>query len=182
VRRYRNVRAHDHFKYSHWWKRQSQSKFTSHYTWGANGVCNCKMDVKVYMDSYMASNGSCFMVTWTIFKNHLLEVGLARKWKTMALRMLTTIDLFYFLMCEDLAWIEIHWNNIWLRTRSHMTSHYTRGFVTTLRDVGRCVGTVLGHTVFWALTIIMVTTLGSCVKRPLEPMFIKIEALIWISF
>ena len=23
---------------------------------------------KVYMDSYMASNGSCFMVTWTISK------------------------------------------------------------------------------------------------------------------
>ena len=31
---------------------------------------------KAYMDSYMASNGSCFMVTWTIFKNHLLKVGL----------------------------------------------------------------------------------------------------------
>ena len=30
---------------------------------------------KVYMDTYVASNGSCFMVTWTIFKNHLLEVG-----------------------------------------------------------------------------------------------------------
>jgi hypothetical protein len=30
---------------------------------------------KVYMDLYMASNGSCFMVTWTSFKNHLLEVG-----------------------------------------------------------------------------------------------------------
>ena len=28
------------------------------------------------MDSYMASNGSCFMVTWAIFKNHLLDVGL----------------------------------------------------------------------------------------------------------
>ena len=28
---------------------------------------------KVYMDSYMALNGSCYMVTWTIFKNHLLE-------------------------------------------------------------------------------------------------------------
>ena len=27
---------------------------------------------KVYMDSYMASSGSCFMVTWTIFENHLL--------------------------------------------------------------------------------------------------------------
>ena len=24
---------------------------------------------KVYMDSNMASNGLCFMVTWTIFKN-----------------------------------------------------------------------------------------------------------------
>ena len=34
---------------------------------------------KVYMGSYMASNGSCFTVTWTIFKNHLLEVGLNTK-------------------------------------------------------------------------------------------------------
>ena len=31
---------------------------------------------KVYMDSYMASYESCFMVTRTIFKNHLLKVGL----------------------------------------------------------------------------------------------------------
>jgi hypothetical protein len=53
------------------------------------------------MDSYMASNGSCFMVTWTILKNHLLEVGLTQKWEIMALRTLTTIDLFYFIMCED---------------------------------------------------------------------------------
>ena len=32
------------------------------------------------------------------------------------------------------TWIEIHRSNIWLRARSHMTSHYTRGSVTTLRD------------------------------------------------
>ena len=56
---------------------------------------------KVYMDSYMASNGSSFMVTWTISKNHLLEVGLTQTRETMALRMLTTVDLFYFMMCED---------------------------------------------------------------------------------
>ena len=31
---------------------------------------------KVHMDSYVASNGSCFMVTWTILKNYLLEIGL----------------------------------------------------------------------------------------------------------
>jgi hypothetical protein len=68
---------------------------------GPNGVCECKMDVKVYMDSYMASNGSCFMVTWTILKNHLLEVGLTQNRETMALRMLTIIGLVYYIMCED---------------------------------------------------------------------------------
>jgi hypothetical protein len=56
---------------------------------------------KLYMDSYMASNGSCFTVTWTIIKNHLLEVGLTQNQETMALRMLTTVDLFYFIMHED---------------------------------------------------------------------------------
>ena len=56
---------------------------------------------KVYMDSYMASDGSCFMVTWIIFKNHLLEVGLTQNRETMALQTLTTVDLFYFIMCED---------------------------------------------------------------------------------
>ena len=56
---------------------------------------------KVYMDSYMASNGSCFMVTWTIFKNHLLEVGLTQTREIMALQMLTTVDLLCFIICED---------------------------------------------------------------------------------
>ena len=69
---------------------------------GTNGVCECKMDVNVYMCSYMASNESCFMVTWTIFKNHLLEEGLTQNQKTMTLRTLTTVDLFYFIMVEDL--------------------------------------------------------------------------------
>jgi hypothetical protein len=41
------------------------------------------------------------MVTWIIFKNHLLEVGLTQTRETMALRTLATIDLLYFIMCED---------------------------------------------------------------------------------
>ena len=41
------------------------------------------------------------MVTWIILKNHLLEVGLTQNWETMALQMLTTVDLFYIIMCED---------------------------------------------------------------------------------
>ena len=56
---------------------------------------------KVHMDSYMASNGSYFMVTWTVFKNHLLEVGLTQDHETMAFRTLTTADLLYFIMHED---------------------------------------------------------------------------------
>ena len=68
---------------------------------GPTEYVKCKVDVKVYMDSYMTSNGSCYMVTWTIFKNHLLELGLTRNWETISLWTFTTIDLFYFIMCED---------------------------------------------------------------------------------
>ena len=39
---------------------------------------------------------------WTIFKNHLLKVGVTQNWETMTLRILTTINLFYFIMREDL--------------------------------------------------------------------------------
>ena len=63
------------------------------------------------------------------------------------------------------ARIERHWDSIWLRVRSHMASHYLR-----VRDhvawCGRCLGRPL-DTFFCALTIFMVKTLGSCVKRPL---------------
>ena len=57
---------------------------------------------KAYMDSYMASNGSCFMFTWIILKNpYLLKVNLTQNQETMTLRTLTTAGLVYFIMCED---------------------------------------------------------------------------------
>ena len=57
---------------------------------------------KVYMDSYMASsNGSCFMVTWIIFENQLLEVGLTQTWEIMTLWTLTIVDLLYLIIYED---------------------------------------------------------------------------------
>jgi hypothetical protein len=54
---------------------------------GLTGVCECEMDGKVGMDSYMASNRSCFMVTWISFEKHFLEVGRSehktgRSWHT----------------------------------------------------------------------------------------------------
>ena len=50
------------------------------------------------------------------------------------------------------AWIDNHWNNIWLRARSHMASHYTGGSMTTLYVFGGVLGRPL-DTFFWALTI-----------------------------
>ena len=46
----------------------------------------------------MASNGSCFMVTCTIIKNHLLEVGLTQNynWETMVLQTLTIVKIIPF--------------------------------------------------------------------------------------
>ena len=107
---------------------------------------------KVYMDSYMTSNGSCFMMTWIIFKNRLLELGQTQNQETMALMNLITIDLLIFIMCKDPAWLEIHWNSIWLRAWSYTTSHYTRRPVVTLHWFWKYLGTAFGHSL-WALTI-----------------------------
>ena len=55
------------------------------------------------MDSYMASNGACFMLISTIFQNRLLEVGVTQKigrlWRSKRSQPLI---LFYFIVCEDL--------------------------------------------------------------------------------
>ena len=120
-----------HFKHSHWWKRQSRSKFaTSHYARGTNGGCMWMQDgCKVCMDSYVASYGSCFMVTWTILEKYFTEVGLTQNWETMALWMLKTIDfLFYFYHVWGPTRIKIHWYSIWSRAWSHTRSgsHCTR--------------------------------------------------------
>jgi hypothetical protein len=113
---------------------------------------------KVYMDSYMASNGSCFMVTWIIFKNHLLEVGLTQNRETMALRMLTTVDILCIIMVEDpheWKFIEVAFGwgsgHIWLHTTWFL----------------RCLGTTFGHFLL-ASHNFDVTALGSCVKWPLD--------------
>ena len=54
---------------------------------------------KVYMDSYI--KWIMFHDHLDYFQNHLLEVGLTQNPETMALRTLTTVDLLWFIMCED---------------------------------------------------------------------------------
>ena len=63
-------------------------------------------------------------------------------------------------------------NSIWLRARSHVTSHYPWGSVTNTTWIWRWQG-VLGRpleTFFSVLTISMVTALGSCVQWPKVPL------------
>ena len=52
---------------------------------------------KVYMDFLRGIEW--IMVIWTIFGNHLLEVGLTQNHREiMAFRAFTTVGLFYFIM------------------------------------------------------------------------------------
>ena len=46
----------------------------------------------------MAANNSCFMVNWSLFQNHALEIDFTQNQETMALRILTTIDLLYYIL------------------------------------------------------------------------------------
>ena len=121
---------------------------------------------KVYMDSYMASNGSCFMITLTIL-NKKPPLGGRPNTKPGDHGTPNAHNCWFILIYHVWpAWIEIHWNSIWLRAQSHMTSQYTWGFVTTLNDFGG----VLGHpvdTFFWGSHNFMVTALGFCVEWPL---------------
>src|ERR1700737_1628746 len=109
---------------------------------------------KVYMDSYMASNRSCFMVTLIIFRNHLLEVGLTQNWESMALQMLIIVmrtrmnrnSLKYHLVEGPITYdFALH-----LRIRDHITWFW------------KCLGIAFGHFLLGTHNI-MVMALGSCV-------------------
>jgi hypothetical protein len=106
---------------------------------------------KVYMHSYMASNGSCFMFTRIIFKNHLLEIGLTQNRETMTLRMLTTIDLFLPCTRTNMNRNSLKEHLVEGSVTYDFTLHFW-GSVTTLHDFGGVVGWPL-DTFFWALTI-----------------------------
>ena len=129
---------------------------------GPTEYVNGKMDVKsTWMESCMASNGSCFMVTRTIFQKPSFggrpNTKLVGDHGTMNAHNRWFV-LFY--RAWEPAWIEIHWNSIWLRARSHMTRHYTWGLVTTLHDFGGVVRRPL-DTFFRVVTISWSWTHGS---------------------
>jgi hypothetical protein len=166
-----SMRAHDHYTSSTLigWKGQSRSRFTSHYTWGTNGVCECKMDVKFVWIPPWHHMDHVFMVTWIIFKNHHLEVGLdGRTWDHGTLDVHNHwFILFYHVWGSAL--IEIHQNSIWSRT-SHVWLHIALEgpwpHYMILEVPWDNLGTTFGHSLLGSHNF-MVIALGSCVKWPL---------------
>ena len=93
---------------------------------------------KVYTDSYMVSNGSCFMVIWIVFTSHLLEVGLTQNWEIMVVQTLITVNLFYFLswfrrclgtaLDTSFGLSQFHGHGSWLVFDVALTrGHFTQG-------------------------------------------------------
>ena len=98
------------------------------------------------MDSYMVSNGSCTMVIWTNFKNHLLEVVVPQNREPTALQTLTPVGLFYFIRCED-PQLTCDWgpSHIWVHTTLESPwPHYMSSEVSWTKPL---------DTFVWALTI-----------------------------
>jgi hypothetical protein len=115
---------------------------------------------KGYMDFYMVSNGSYFTVTCTIFKEPPLGGRPNTKPEDQG-TLKSHVDLLYFFMCKGPAWLFIHWNRIRLRAMLHMSSHYTRGPMTTLHNIGIVIWTCLSGSHNFVITAI-----GSCVEWP----------------
>ena len=111
----------------------------------------CMQDgCQVYMDSYMASNGSCFVVTGLCSKTtswRQVQHKTKRPWYSERSQ---SLILFYHAWGPE--WIEIHWNIKLVEGPITLASHYTWGSVTIVHDVGGLMGRPL-DTFFWALRI-----------------------------
>ena len=120
---------------------------------------------KVCMDSYMASIGSLFHGHSDYFQKPPLRGRPNTKpgdHDTLNAHNHQSIPIY---RAWRPAWIEIDWNSILLRARSHMTPHYTWGSATTLTWFQRCLGTPFGHFLLGSHKF-TVTALGLCVKWP----------------
>jgi hypothetical protein len=103
-----------HFLHSCWWKRRSRSKFASHYAWGTNRVCECKVDAR---STWIPTWHRMDHVSWSLrfSKTTSWEVGLTQNQRDHGtLNAHKRWFILYDHVCGP-AWIEICWNNIWLR-------------------------------------------------------------------
>ena len=131
----------------------------------------------------LSSGSHNFMVTWTINKNHILSRGMSvpntipRDHGTPKSHNRWFI-IFYCVWAP--AWIEIHWNSIRLRARSHMTSHYTWEPMTTIHDFGGVLGRPF-DTFFWALTLLWSRLLARVWGGPKSPWPVHFKHSRWLE-
>ena len=110
-----------------------------------------------WMSSFL--HGFLHGIEWVMFHGHLdcfLELSLGGRFN-IKLRdhgILNAHNRWFILFYQvwGPTWIDIHWNSIWLRVRTHITSHDTWGPMITLHDFGGVLGQPL-DTFFWAPTI-----------------------------
>jgi hypothetical protein len=155
-----------HFKHSHAWKRRGRSKSASHYALKINGVCECKMDVKF-----------AWIPTWHQMDRVSWSLGLISREPPLGGQPNTNpgdhgtpnahihwFILFFYHVWGGPTWIDIHWNNIWLRP-CHIWVHTTLEGPCPTSWFWRCLGTAFGHPLLGSHNF-MVTAPGSCVKWP----------------
>jgi len=151
-----------------WRKRRSLSKFASHYTWGTNIVCECKMVVN-----------STWIPTWHRMDHVLWSLGLFQK-PPLGGRPNTkpgeygTINAHNHWCTPMLSCVMTRMSRI--SSKSHLVEGpvmyaFTLTYHLKVRDhtmcFRRCLGTAFAHFLLGSHNF-MVTSFGSCVKWPLH--------------
>ena len=113
-----------------------------HYAWGTDGVYKWTQDGRKV---HMASNGTCYMVTWTILKKPPLRGRPKIKPGDHDTLHAHNHSFILFYHVWGPAWIEPRWNSIQSRAKSHTASHSTLRVRDHTTWVWRCVGTSFGH-------------------------------------
>jgi hypothetical protein len=147
------ARDHLHIKHSHWWKRTElvQVRFTLRLRDPRLEYVNARW--------IWSLHGFLHGIRWIMLHGHLdyyqkTPLG-GRPTTKLGGHGTPNAHTHWFILFYRVwghAWIKIYWNSIWLRVRSHMTSHHTWGSVTTLHDFGGVLDG-LWTPFFWGLTI-----------------------------
>jgi hypothetical protein len=89
-----------------------------------NGVCECKMDVK---STWISTWHRMDHVSWSFGLFQKPPLGGRPNTKLLGDHGTLNVHNRWFILFYHVwgpAWTDIHWNSIWLRAQSHMTSHY----------------------------------------------------------
>ena len=111
-------------------------------------------------------------------ENHFSETGLTQNRKTIALRTLTTVDLFYYIMCENMH--TLTFTEIAFRWEpGHIWNHPTLegSWPPYMNEFGGVLGTAFGHFLLGSHDFMVTTLLARMRSSPFTPKQVKSGAL-----